>query len=67
MLNADVEHTVSVSFDRDLIFPNSCLIYLKKYTLLASMFAFWQQHDRLYVIVRSIVLLILIHGLLVTE
>jgi hypothetical protein len=50
MLNADAEHRVSVSFDRDLIFPNSCLIYLKKCTLLASMFAFWEQHDRLYVI-----------------
>jgi uncharacterized membrane protein len=67
MLNADTEHTVSVSLDRDLIFSNSCLIYLTKCTLLASMFAFWQQHDRLYVIARSIVLLILIHGLLVTE
>lgn len=63
MLNADTEHTVSVSLDRNLIFSNSCLIYLKKCT----MFAFWQQHDQLYVIVRSIVLLILIHGLLVTE
>lgn len=41
MLNADAEHTVSVSFDRDLIFPNSYLIYLKNCTLLTSMFAFW--------------------------
>lgn len=30
MLNADAEHTVSVSFDHDLIFPNSCLIISKK-------------------------------------
>jgi uncharacterized membrane protein len=31
-----------------------------------SLFAFWQQRDRLYVIVTSIVLLILLHGLLMT-
>lgn len=31
-----------------------------------SVFAFWQQRDRLYIIVTSIVLVILIHGLLTT-
>jgi uncharacterized membrane protein len=31
-----------------------------------SVFAFWQQRDRLYIIVTLIVLVILIHGLLAT-
>lgn len=30
MLNADAEHRVSVSLDRDLIFSNSCLNISKK-------------------------------------
>lgn len=32
-----------------------------------SVFAFWQQRDRLYIIVTLIVLVILIHGLLTTR
>lgn len=32
-----------------------------------SVFAFWQQRDRLYIIVTLIVLVILVHGLLSTE
>ncbi|MBW4540184.1 MAG: DUF1634 domain-containing protein [Myxacorys chilensis ATA2-1-KO14] len=31
-----------------------------------SVFAFWQQRDRLYIIVTLVVLLILVHGLLAT-
>ncbi|MBW4444873.1 MAG: DUF1634 domain-containing protein [Plectolyngbya sp. WJT66-NPBG17] len=62
-----VLHDVMALRGRGIIQLGILLLILTPVARVAfSVFAFWQQRDRLYIIVTLIVLLILVHGLLST-
>lgn len=62
-----VLHEVQALQGRGIIQLGVLLLILTPVARVAfSVFAFWQQRDRLYIIVTLIVLVILIHGLLTT-